>query len=626
MDIKKPIITILKRAFAIGLIFMSLISLIGLLSWYQQTKQVNYLLDDYLPEIHLERRLEEHLGQFINELNNFSLIHEATLQPFYFRRLNQQLDNIEKMLIQLYTEDVSFHFPITSLRQLVLDINQQITMDLAIEQKKQEILTKIYWLSDDFNSEAMELIQELSQQQLNNANASAQQAVRHELQSIYHFSYQESQLKNELLNLLYLRDKNETLSEFEHIKLRFDYGAKYLPNTSNQVSLTTLKQILHSLFDLVKTEQDIGQLVQQIKNSQQYAIELNQRQEMVIGDIRQNLLNALEQKKDQLNQFNQKIKNQTHLLGGITFGLFTICLILLWSFSHFYLKRKLTFRFSKLIQSVEQLNQGIFPTQIQLKGNDEIAQISKLLQNHIHIIQERVKITQELQQTQNELIQAGKLAIVGQTMTTIAHEINQPLNAISIYLYTLKKWVARNDPEQAIIYIEKIANLTERINGIIKQLRFFTRRSDAQLSLTQHSLVPAIENVWQLLETRHQQLNGKLNIKGQGIVKADGLLLEQVLINLITNSLEAASTEAPVIEIEIKEKNTMVQVLIHDNGKGWQMDDPSKMMQPFYTTKAVGLGLGLHLCQHIMTQFGGSITLASTLEQHALIILEFRKP
>lgn len=625
MTVKKSIITTLKRAFAIGLLFMSSISLIGLLAWYQQTRQVNYLLDDYLPQIYLERRLEEHLSRFINELNNFSLIHEATLQPLYFRQLNQQLDSIEKMVTQLHTESVPLHFPIVALRQLVRDIDKQMSTDLAIEQKKQEILTKIYWLSDDFNNEAMELIQELSQQQLSNTNLSTQQALRDELQSIYYLSYQESQLKNELLNLLYQRDKNETLMEFEHIKLRFDYAERALPNTSNQVSLATLKQILYTLFDLVAENQAIGQLVQQIKDSQLYTQELNQRQDILINDIRQNLLNALEQKREQLNQFNQQIKNQTHLLGGMTFGLFTLCLILLWGFSHFYLKRRLALRFSKLIQSVEQLNQGEFTAQIQLTGNDEIAQISMLLQNHIQILQERVKIAQELQQTQNELIQAGKLAIVGQTMTTIAHEINQPLNAISIYLYTLKKWVKQNEPEQAAIYVERITNLTERISSIIKQLRFFTRRSDSPLALTPLSLAPVINNVWQLLETRHQPLNGRLRVSGDAMVAADNLLLEQVLSNLMANALDAAGAESPFIEIDISETDTRVQVEIRDNGKGWQLDEPHKLMQPFYTSKAVGLGLGLPLCQHIMTQFGGNITLASTLNKNALIILEFRK-
>lgn len=625
MSVRKSIITTLKRAFAIGLLFMSLISLIGLLAWYQQSRQVNYLLDEYLPQIHLERRLEEHLGRFINELNQFSLIHEASLQPLYFRQLNQQLDSIEQMVAQWHSEPTPLPFPMQSLRGLIADINKQIGADLAIEQKKQEILTKIYWLSDDFNQEARELIQELSQQPLNNANPSARQALRDELQSIYALSNQEAQLKSELLNLLYQRDKTAILAEFEQVKLRIDYTLRYLPQVSNQASLATLKQILQTLFNLVSEEEAIGQWVAQIAEIQQNADVLQQQRDRLIGDIRQNLLNGLEQKSASLYQLHQQIKTQTHLLGGMTFGLFTLCLILLWGFSRFYLKRRLAYRFSALIQRVEQLNRGEYPAQIQLEGNDELAQISVLLQNHIRIVQERVKIAQELQQTQNELIQAGKLAIVGQTMTTIAHEINQPLNAISIYLYTLKKWVAQNDPQQAVVYIEKITHLTERIGAIIKQLRVFARRGDAPLVAQPIPLAPALASVWQLLETRHQPLNATLQVSGDAVVEADQLLLEQLFSNILINALEAVEGIAPQIDVAIVAGESTVQVEIRDNGKGWPQADFTKLMQPFYTNKAVGLGLGLPLCQHIMTQFGGSLSLASTLDRHALIILEFRK-
>lgn len=332
MSVRKSIITTLKRAFAIGLLFMSLISLIGLLAWYQQSRQVNYLLDEYLPQIHLERRLEEHLGRFINELNQFSLIHEASLQPLYFRQLNQQLDSIEQMVAQWHSEPKPLPFPMQSLRGLIADINKQIGADLAIEQKKQEILTKIYWLSDDFNQEARELIQELSQQPLNKANPSARQALRDELQSIYALSNQEAQLKGELLNLLYQRDKTAILAEFEQVKLRIDYTLRYLPQVSNQASLATLKQILQTLFNLVSEEEAIGQWVAQIAEIQQNADVLQQQRDRLIGDIRQNLLNGLEQKSASLDQLHQQIKTQTHLLGGMTFGLFTLCLILLWGF------------------------------------------------------------------------------------------------------------------------------------------------------------------------------------------------------------------------------------------------------------------------------------------------------
>ncbi|WP_249961039.1 ATP-binding protein [Histophilus somni] len=629
MSVKNSIITTLKKAFTIGLLFMSMISIIGLFSWYQQVRQVNYLLDDYLSQIHLQRRLEEHIGLFINDLNKFSLLDQAKFQPQFFRQLNQQLNDIETMVDQFLKQDPlqPLHFPLKELRYLIKAIDRQIDENLAIEQKKQEILTKIHWLSDDFNNEALDLIQELSLQQFSftrQPDSVTKQVLHDELQSIYYFSYQESQLKNELLNFIYHLDKTD-ISEFSLLQKRFDSMFRHLPKASYG-DMMILEQILHTLLKLVQNDEAFGKLVEQIKNHQHQTQQLHQRRDNLISDVNRHLLHALEQKKETLNQYHQTVKSQTHLLSGLTFGLFTLCLLLVWGFSRFYLKRRLANRFSRLIQTVEKLNKGEFQQQIQLSGNDELAQISTLLQEYIRIVQERVKMAQTLQQTQNELIQAGKLAIVGQTITTIAHEINQPLNAISIYLYTLKKWVQQKDWKQAGEDIEKITVLVERINNIIKQLRFFTRRSDTPLRLQNIELVTAIKNVWQLLEPRHQSLNARLHITGSGKVLADGLLLEQVITNLIVNALEAKDTAPPSIMINITETQSVISVEISDNGKGWQLEDPSKLMQPFHSGKAVGLGLGLSLCQHIMTRFGGSIYLASTLSRHALVILEFRKP
>ena len=108
-------------------------------------------------------------------------------------------------------------------------------------------------------------------------------------------------------------------------------------------------------------------------------------------------------------------------------------------------------------------------------------------------------------------------------------------------------------------------------------------------------------------------------------VYGDDVLIQQVLVNLFTNALEASLEQSPTITISFEEEASTVTLYIADNGKGWPVHLADRLLTPFTTDKAVGMGIGLSISHSIMRQCQGELYIASTLDRHALVILRFRK-
>ncbi|TNG87830.1 two-component sensor histidine kinase, partial [Pasteurellaceae bacterium USgator41] len=186
-----------------------------------------------------------------------------------------------------------------------------------------------------------------------------------------------------------------------------------------------------------------------------------------------------------LNNLSSSLNKLTLIGGWLILSSIFLALLFLYFFNKIYIRKNLIKRFMALSQSVSLLSKGDFNTKIIVDGNDEITRVAKFLKIFSKNTRERIEIEKNLRATQDELIQSAKLATVGKTMMILAHEINQPLNALSIYLFSIKKSLKK---ESGLIRIkeqvEKIDQLVERINHIIKQLRQFTKRSNHELSPT----------------------------------------------------------------------------------------------------------------------------------------------
>ncbi len=219
----------------------------------------------------------------------------------------------------------------------------------------------------------------------------------------------------------------------------------------------------------------------------------------------------------------------------------------------------------------------------------------------------------KLQIVQQELVQANRLAILGQVAAGVAHEINQPVATIRAYADNARVFLQRKEPGPADENLGVIAELTERIGTITEELKAFARKGRTAAEPVE--LRSIIEGAIVLLKSRFA---GKLNALDVRLPPA-GLLvlgnrirLEQVLINLLQNALEALDDRADAkVEISVAETPELVAVAVSDNGPGIPPTILGTLFTPFHTSKEKGLGLGLVISKDIVADYGGRIDVTS---------------
>ncbi|UUM32694.1 ATP-binding protein [Vibrio japonicus] len=241
-------------------------------------------------------------------------------------------------------------------------------------------------------------------------------------------------------------------------------------------------------------------------------------------------------------------------------------------------------------------------------------------------VRERAEL--HLKKTQGELIQAAKMAVVGQTMTSLAHELNQPLNAMSTYLYSAKLSCETGNVAAVTKSIDQVESLSLRMSKIISSLRSFAKKSDSEHSSTELLLKNLVEQAMTIVSTKakRQMIEIDNQIDESIAVFGNGVAIEQVLINLMVNSCDAITEfnggERKITIFPLYSTQTHHVVAIEDTGKGFDAHIVEKLFTPFTTTKEVGLGLGLTISQSLMEKYAGHIYLASSTKKGALVILE----
>jgi len=243
-------------------------------------------------------------------------------------------------------------------------------------------------------------------------------------------------------------------------------------------------------------------------------------------------------------------------------------------------------------------------------------------------VQERKKTEDELLDTHEELIQAGKLAAIGQMAASITHEISQPLAAIRMFAENSLVLLEKNQPDQLRINLYDITDLVVKMSRITNHLKSFARKSRASFEPVDLGLT--ISNVVTLLsmEIEKTQTEFCSQVKNEIYVLADQLRLEQVFMNIISNALDAVEGETErKICITTKEQDDVIELKIHDTGPGIEEDDLKMVFEPFFTRKqrGKGLGLGLSLTKSIINDFGGSIVVENHPECGAVFKIFLKK-
>jgi len=241
-------------------------------------------------------------------------------------------------------------------------------------------------------------------------------------------------------------------------------------------------------------------------------------------------------------------------------------------------------------------------------------------------IDEHRRTEARLRATQNELVQASKLAALGQMSAAIAHEINQPLAAMRTFMASAKIFAQRENFSQVGRNLDLIAGLAERMASITGHLKTFARKSDhGARELVK--VEAAIAGTLLLLESQIAAAGVRLDLDIAPDLHVTGntVQLEQVILNLMRNALDAVAGRPNAwIRISARAAADTVFVAVSDNGPGIAPELINRIFDPFFTTKGVGdgLGLGLSVSYGIVQDFGGRIGARNRPEGGAELTVE----
>lgn len=240
-------------------------------------------------------------------------------------------------------------------------------------------------------------------------------------------------------------------------------------------------------------------------------------------------------------------------------------------------------------------------------------------------IAERRVTEHQLRQTQADLIQAGKLAGLGQMSAALSHEFNQPLAAAKTYSDSADVLIERGRLDEARDNIRRISALIDRMASISRHLRNFARKPNEKLSGV--ALDEVIRDMLEIVSTRLASAQAELvtDIPAKApAVLAGSIRLQQVLVNIITNSADAVEgLEDRRIDLAVEEEGDRVHIRVRDRGPGVPSAISERIFDPFFTTKGVGkgLGLGLSISYNIIKDFGGSLSVENHPEGGAVFTI-----
>lgn len=267
---------------------------------------------------------------------------------------------------------------------------------------------------------------------------------------------------------------------------------------------------------------------------------------------------------------------------------------------------------------------------LEIKVQERTADLNIANANLRQEVIERRSTEELLRKSQKELVQAGKLAALGQMSAAISHEINQPLGAIKSYAANASEFLARNRLDEAKENVEIIGQMTDRITEISHHLRNFARQPGDKLKAIDVSRV--MDETLSIVGPQLRSCNATVEFDrpDRPIYALGGeLRLQQVLVNIVTNALEAmAQDPKPMIDVSIIESTDEVAIQMRDHGPGLDQDILEHVFDAFYTTKSSGsgMGLGMSISQNIISDFGGTLKVSNHPDRGAIFVVTLKRP
>jgi two-component system sensor kinase FixL len=259
----------------------------------------------------------------------------------------------------------------------------------------------------------------------------------------------------------------------------------------------------------------------------------------------------------------------------------------------------------------ERKDGSTFP--MELAVGEMISGRDRYFTGFVRDLTERQETDARLQELQAELVHISRLSAMGEMASTLAHELNQPLTAISNYMKGSSRIVGEIQSDRAPILkaaLDKSAEQAIRAGQIIRRLRDFVARGETERSIDSLSKIIEEASALALVGAKESGIHVRMRLDQEGdFALVDRIQIQQVLLNLVRNAIDAMK-QSPRKELTITKHaptDGMVTVSVSDTGPGIDPEVRSQLFQPFVTTKSDGMGVGLSISRTIIDAHGGKL-------------------
>jgi two-component system, LuxR family, sensor kinase FixL len=261
---------------------------------------------------------------------------------------------------------------------------------------------------------------------------------------------------------------------------------------------------------------------------------------------------------------------------------------------------------------------SLFP--MELSVGEAKAGTHRAFTGFIKDLTEKFEAEARLQEVQAELLHASRLSAAGTLASALAHELNQPLTAIANYVSTGRDLAAEGKPQNGAIIqeaLDEAAKEALRAGQIIRRMRDFVSKGELETQILPLGKLINDATTLGLLGAREKGVSWSIEIEpGVDHVLADRVQIQQVMVNLMRNAIEAMET-APTKFLTIAARprsEDLVEILVADTGHGIPAEMRDQLFLPFISTKARGMGLGLSICRTIVEAHDGHLTVEARPE------------
>ncbi len=289
---------------------------------------------------------------------------------------------------------------------------------------------------------------------------------------------------------------------------------------------------------------------------------------------------------------------------GITLGVITISITLLSLMIVYVASHRITKPILLLRDATKLISIGKLDIEIDIKGNDELSELTESFKKMTDSIKKTIKLEKELA-VEKQRAKTEKLSAMGLLVTRIAHDIRNPLSVINATIENLR--LIKDDPEKFEKNLVRSSQAVNRINHQIENVLNFVRNKSPQFEV--HSIIKILKSSLTMIIIPDTI---KIHFPDNDLtINCDDKLCEIVFYNLIQNSVQAIGNKSGEITIRMIEKDTEIIIEFEDTGSGIPENILKNIFEPLFTTKQTGNGLGLSSCKNIIENLGGKIIVST---------------